>query len=136
MSMGYADTRPAAPRMPRLGLRARLRAVHEARMVSPRSRRRLAEDLERAVVRAEQRHAPFTMAIPVSRDAAGDARSALLDLGERLRAPRPVDPDGVRLARELLLDGAGPLYVTCWRGDLRLAARRALMALDGRGGSD
>ncbi len=136
--MGYVETGSAttAPRMPRLGLWARLRAVHEARMVSPRARRRLAEDLERAVVRAEQRTAPFTAAIPVAREAAGDARSALLDLGERLRAPRPVDPEGVRLARELLLDGAGPLYVTCWRGDLRLAARRALMALDGRGEPD
>ena len=34
------------------------------------------------------------------------------------RAPRPVDPDGVRLARELLVDGCGPLYAPAEPGDL------------------
>jgi hypothetical protein len=136
--MAYVETGPttAPPRMPRLGLIARLRAVHEARMVSPRSRRRLAEDLEHAVARAEQKYAPFTSAVPVVHEAAGDARGALLDLGERLRAPRPVDADGVRVARALLLDGAGPMYVAGRPGDLRVAARRALWALDGRGEPD
>ena len=65
--------------------------------------------------------------------AAGEARGALLDLAERLRAPRPVDPDGVRLARELLVDGCGPLYAPAEPGDLRAAALRALRALDGHG---
>jgi hypothetical protein len=135
--MHYAETRPVdAARVMRLGLRARLRAVREARMVSQRARQRLAESLERAVTRAEQGRVPLTSAIPVLREAAGDARSALLDLGERLRAPRPVDADGVRLARELLRDGGGPLYVAGRPGDLRLAAQRALRALDGRGGAD
>ena len=58
------------------------------------------------------------------------ARGVLLDLAERLRAPRPVDPDGVRLARELLVDGCGPLYAPAEPGHLRAAALRALRALD------
>jgi hypothetical protein len=135
--MAYAETRPIdAARVMHLGLRARLRAVREARMVSERARWRLAESLERAVARADDRRTRFTSAVPVSREAAGDARGALLDLGERLRAPRPIHADGVRLARELLLDGGGPLYVARRPGELRGAARRALRALDGHGGAD
>jgi hypothetical protein len=132
--MHYADTRPVdAAHVPRLGLRARLRAVRDARMTSPRARRRLAKGLESAVARAEQGHAPFSAAVPVARDAAGEARGVLLDLAERLRAPRPADPDGVLLARELLLDGAGPLYAPAGPGALRAAALRALRAMDGDG---
>jgi hypothetical protein len=123
----------AAPTM-RLGLRPRLCAARAARMASERSRQRLAGQLEHAIARAEQRYTPFSAAIPVCHvAAAGEARSALLDLAERLRAPRPVDPDGVRLARELLVDGAGPLYAPAEPGDLRAAALRALRALDAHG---
>ena len=131
--MAYAPTRDIdSSRVLRLGLRSRLRAVREARMASERSRRRLAKHLENAVARAEQGFAPFRAAIPVCHAAAaGEARRVLLDLAERLRAPRPVDPDGVRLARELLIDGCGPLYAPAEPGDLHAAALRALRALDG-----
>jgi hypothetical protein len=134
VTVGYADMRSAeASPMPRLGLRARLRAVHEARMTSERSRRRLAQDFENAVARAEQPSAPLSAAVPVCHEARGAARGALLDLAERLRAPRRVDPDGVRLARQLLHDGAGPLYVPAASGDLSAAVLQALRALDAHG---
>jgi hypothetical protein len=126
--MAYAST---APPPIRLGLRARLRAQREARMVSPRSRRRLAEGLERSVARAGRRRPAFSAVVPVCAQAKDDAREALLDLAERLRAPRPVDADGMRLARALLVDGSGPLYVPTAPGTLRRAAVRALEALDG-----
>jgi hypothetical protein len=122
-----------ASRVLRLGLRARLRAVHEARLTSERARRRLAADLENAVARAQERRTPFTAAVPVCREAATEASGALLDLAERLRAPRHADPDGVRMAHRLLVDGAGPLYVQEHPGALRAAALRALWAMDGRG---
>ena len=132
--MAHAETRSLeATRVPRLGLRARLRAVREARMVSERSRRRLAEDFENAVARAEQPSAPFSAVIPVCDEARGAARGALLDLAERLRAPRRVDPNGVRLARHLLHDGAGPLYAPAEPGELRAAVLQALRALDAHG---
>ena len=133
--MGYAQARDVdASRVLRLGLRARLRAAREARMASEHSRRRLAGQLENAIARAERRYTPFSAAIPVCHEAAaGDARGVLLDLAERLRAPRPVDPDGVRLARELLVDGCGPLYAPAEPGDLQAAALRALRALDAHG---
>jgi hypothetical protein len=132
--VAHAETRSVeATRVLRLGLRARLRAVREARMVSERSRRRLAEDFENAVARAEQPSAPFSSVIPVCDEARGAARGALLDLAERLRAPRRADPHGVRLARRLLHDGAGPLYVPAEPGELRAAVLQALEALDTHG---
>jgi len=131
--VAHAETRSLeATRVPRLGLRARLRAVREARMVSERSRRRLAEDFENAVARAEQPSAPFSSVIPVCDEARGAARGALLDLAERLRARR-ADPNGVQLARRLLHDGAGPLYVPAEPGELRAAVLQALEAMDAHG---
>jgi hypothetical protein len=102
-------------------------------MVSTHARARLAGHLEDAVVRADRPGAPFTATVPVCRQAVGLARGALLDLAERLRAPRPVSPDGVRLARRLLVDGAGPLYVPVRHTDLKAAALEALAALDDHG---
>jgi hypothetical protein len=80
--------------------------------------------------------APFyTAVVPVAREATGEARAALLDLAERLRAPRPVNPEGVLMARALLLDGAGPLFAPGEPGELRGAALRALWTLDRRDAS-
>jgi hypothetical protein len=132
--MGYAQPRTTdASNLLRLGLRARLRAAREARMVSAHARARLAGHLEDAITRADRPHGPFSAAVPVCRVAVHEARGALLDLAERLRGPRPVAPHGVRLAQELLVDGAGPLYVPADRGDLRAAALLALRALDVHG---
>jgi hypothetical protein len=126
--VGHPETRSFDHSL-RLGLPARIRAVREARMTSERSRRRLAEDLENAVARADQPSAPFRAVIPVC----PEARGALLDLAERLRAPRHADPNGVRLARRLLHDGAGPLYAPAEPGELRAAVLQALEALDAHG---
>jgi hypothetical protein len=133
--MAYAQTRDVdASNVLRLGLRARLRAAREVRMASAHARARLAQHLEQAVARADRPNAPLSASVPVCRPAVHQARGALLDLAERLRAPRPVDPDGVRLARQLLVDGAGPLYVPVCDADLRAAALLALRALDGQHG--
>jgi hypothetical protein len=132
--MAYAPTRTVeASSVLRLGLRARLRAAREARMVSAQGRARLAGHLEDAIARAERPHSPFSATVAVCRAAVREARGALLDLAERLRGPRPVAPAGVRLAQELLVDGAGPLYVPAHRGELRAAALQALGALDAHG---
>jgi hypothetical protein len=122
-----------ATRAMRLGLRARVLALLEARLVSERSRRRLAAFIDHSIERAEHPRRGFTAAIPVSDEAANDARDALLALARRLREPGYVDPDGVRTVSRLLVDGAGPLYVPEWPGELRRAATRAREALDGRG---
>jgi hypothetical protein len=132
--MAYAPARTLeTPRVPRLGLRARLRAVREARMVSMEGRARLAEHLEQVIGRADCPIGPFSARVAVYAPGVAHARGALLDLAERLRAPRRVNPDGVRLARRLLVDGAGPLYAPVRDTDLRAAALQALGALDGHG---
>ena len=131
MTMSYTHTQTAP--VLRLGLRARWRAAQEARLVSARTRRRLAEDLEDVVARANAPRWPLTAVVPVSTEAGRSGRDVLLDLAERLRGPRPVAPEGMRQVRHLLIDGAGPLYVTLEPGELRGAALRALWALDHRG---
>jgi hypothetical protein len=94
-----------------------------------RRRLRLAEGLERAVERAGRPRTGLTAAVPVSRDAVGEARPVLLDVAERLRQPRDVRPEGFLIVRELLCDGASPLYLG-GPGELRRAANDALRALD------
>jgi len=85
--MGYAQPHTAeASRVLRVGLRARLRAAREARMVSLRARARLARYLEEAITRADRPHGPFSAVVPVSPEAVHEARGALLDLAERLPA--------------------------------------------------
>jgi hypothetical protein len=133
--MGFAGTRhlrQTAP-VPRLGLRARWRAVQEKRMISPRARQRLAERIERAIERAGRSEGGLSAVVPVCRPAVQEARGTLLDLAERLRAPRAVNPDGVWATRTLLIDGGGPLYVPGEPGELKTAAMRALMTLDAHG---
>jgi hypothetical protein len=132
--MSYSEiTSVHLAREMRLGLLARARAVLEARLVSERSRRRLASSIDRCIDPARRPRRGFSAAVPVSNEAAYDAHDALLALAHRLREPGYIDPDGVRTVRTLLVDGAGPMYVTKWPGELRRAATRACEALDGRG---
>jgi hypothetical protein len=108
----------------------RLRALRTRPARATRLRLRYAEGLEGAVERAEGPRRTLTAAVPVSREAAGPARGALLDVAERLRQPRPVRPEGLTAVRRLLTDGAGPLYYGR-PGDLRVTAMLILAALDG-----
>jgi hypothetical protein len=122
-------SQPVDMAIPALWL-GRLRGVRAARAGSDRARRRYAAGLEGAVERGRDVRDCFTAAVPVSREASGAARDALLDLAERLRQPRPVRPEGVARVRRLLTDGGGPLYDGS-PGELRAAAMLALSALDG-----
>lgn len=111
-----------------LGFHTPQRVSRETRL-----RSRYAEGLELAVERAGLGAAPFTSAVPVSCEAGGAARAALLDLAERLRQPRAVTDYGLLQVRRLLTDGSGPLYVGV-PGQLQLQALAALVALEpGRG---
>jgi hypothetical protein len=101
-----------------------------SRVDAATERRRLAESLELAVERGGRPVSPFTAVVPITAQAAGAARAPLLDLAERLRQPRPVRPEGLRIVRWMLTDGAGPLYAPASPGHLRRIARRALEALE------
>ena len=60
--------------------------------------------------------------------AACSPRAILRELVRRLRTNGPVSAQGVAMVRVLLTDGAGPLHYG--DGDLRLAVRAAMLALD------
>ena len=108
----------------------RLWALRAGPARAARQQRRYAEGLESAVERSARPRPPLTAVVPVSREAAGDARGVLLDIAERLRQPRPVRPEGLTQVRRLLTDGAGPLYYG-HPGDLRGRSMLILLALDG-----
>ena len=127
--MAHATASPASRplyRLPRV-LALPFRVAPFAR--ASRRRLRTAEGLERAIERANRGRSGLTAAIPVNREAYGEARPQLLDIAERLRHPRPVRPEGLALARDLLCDGASPLYLGR-PGELRRAAAAVLRALD------
>jgi hypothetical protein len=120
---------PPARRIPTPAWTERLLSLRPRQAKGGRTRRRCAASLEHAVDRAGVPRPVFSAAVPVSPEAAGHARDALLDLAERLRGPRGVHPDGLALVRRLLCDGAGPLYYG-GPGELRHAAITALQALE------
>ena len=105
-------------------LRARLRARRP-----DRERRLLAASLNRLIAPE-----PAPRALPVrvrpvrARVEAAGPELALLE--RRLAGPDPVDARGLSLVRELLSDGAGPLFWDRSRESLGARAREALAALE------
>jgi hypothetical protein len=120
---------PPARRNQKPAWTERLPTLRSRQATITRARRRYAASLEHAVGRAGATRPVLSAAVPVSPEAAGQARGALLDLAERLRQPRSVHHDGLALVRRLLCDGAGPLYYGA-PGELRQAAITALQALE------
>ena len=112
--------------------------MHVIRMdliCSPRSRKRLADGLERVVAQAEApRPTPSarTAVAPIAREDVHGARTLMLDLARRLRSPEPVDPEGVLLLRRLLSDPASPLSSHNGNGSLFRALLEADAALTPR----
>jgi hypothetical protein len=86
------------------------RALRARQLGGVPARRRVARSL-RDVVKAAERPAPLSSAVPVSRRAVLQWREALLGLAERLERPEPVNPCGVARALVVLTNGGGPLYV-------------------------
>jgi hypothetical protein len=89
----------------------------------------LAIALEAILINAERPRPERDGAVPC-REEVEVARGEILRLVERLRDPRPVRPRGVALARMLLADEAGPLYVASPNDELWRQVRRAAAALD------
>jgi hypothetical protein len=85
------------------------RALRAGQLAGMPARRRVARSL-RDVVKAADRPALVSSAVPVSRRTVVPWREALLGLAERLERPEPVNPCGVARALVVLTDGGGPLY--------------------------
>jgi hypothetical protein len=76
-----------------------------------RRRRSIATGLEHAVTRAGESRLPSGPEVPVDRVAVTECADRLLALASVLRADRELPEEGVAAARDLLTDGAGPLYL-------------------------
>ena len=98
-------------------------------LCQPKLRRRLSEDIERAVEEASVPARLLTAAIPLNRRSVESCRPSLLALAHDLRSPGPVYARGVAQVRRLLIDGASPLYVSSDPYDLEEEVRRAKSAL-------
>jgi hypothetical protein len=119
-----AGARPAA---------GTLLALHVDRITNRRGRARVAYGLAR-VLRDALAGPGFSAAVQPDRNEVLAARTVLAVLDRRLRDPQPVTAQGVAMLRELLVDGAGPLYRRREPGTLGSRLRSAAAALEPRGG--
>ena len=110
-----------------------LLAVHGQRITSRHGRARVADGLARAV-RDALASPRASAAVPPDRRELLAARTVLAVLDRRLRAAEPITAQGVALLRELLIDGAGPLYRCSEPGALGSRLRAAAAILEPRGG--
>jgi hypothetical protein len=96
----------------------------------PNARERLATALDAILLNAERPRPEHDATFRICREEVEVARGEIVRLVERLRDPRPVRPRGVALARRVLTDRTGPLYVTSANDELWRRLRRAAAALD------
>jgi hypothetical protein len=104
-------------------------ACRSRRLVSGRSRRRLAHGLERAWSMPPG-HDVLTAAVAVDERAVEVARPALQQLASALRSRAEVEPRGVAITQILLTEPASALYRPAYREELYELARAALLALE------
>jgi hypothetical protein len=108
--------------------RAPLLRLRLAAWRQDRSRRAMADSLERAVEEAG-RSRGLSAAVPVRAEAL-TAREDLLALAARLRTTPVPPPRALMLSRRLALDGTSPLFNPEAAGTLRGAVNEALLAFD------
>ena len=121
------DRQLAAGRPPESG---RLLAARAQKLVSPRMRRKLANDWERVVDLARYSPPNHCPHVPVCRHEVAAAEPELSEMLSFLLAPRPTAVRGVAMVRVLLSNGAGPLFNRHSPIGLRAAVRQATASLD------
>lgn len=108
------------------------RSLRAEFLVRFRTRRDLAQSMQRVLAAATQRPAARRLPAPVSRARVTACATELNELISRLLAPGPVAARGVAQARLLLTDAGGPLYRVgphAGTTDLRTRVRDAAGAL-------
>jgi hypothetical protein len=103
-------------------------ALHATRLISPRTRARIADALEDAV-RSAPHPARISAKVPLRRQAVIAASADIESLAAALREEEGCRPDGVALAQLLITDGAGPLYGRGPDEELLAAVRESYRAL-------
>ncbi len=104
-------------------------ALHAGHLCRPQQRQLLVRSLKEIAVSCEGLVRPRSKA-PVCRRSVMRARTELAAVVDRLAAAGPVDVQGVARIRNLLADGAGPLYRESRPGLLRDELRAALRDMD------
>jgi hypothetical protein len=105
-------------------------SIRASRITAPRSRRRLADGLARALRSAQDTTPGVSAAVrPDVREVLA-ARAVLVALDRRLRAPEPVTAHGLAMLQTLLTDGTSPLYRPGEPGALGSRLRAAAAALE------
>ncbi|MBY0289916.1 MAG: hypothetical protein K2X52_22660 [Mycobacteriaceae bacterium] len=103
-------------------------AAHEARLTSTAEREAIARSLRATVADARGRGPLLTSRVPLHVPNIAAAEDVIDAITLRLHSPRPVSARGMARLRQILGDGAGPLY-RYGRGDLRGRLGAALAAL-------
>jgi hypothetical protein len=115
-----------APRRAPAGLRAAWLEV-----MQQRRRRLLAQGFEAVLRDVHEPSARWMSArVPVEREQVLDAEPDLERLIGRLRGGRPIGDDGLRMARELLVDRDSPLFEPAEPGTLRRRVRVVCEAVE------
>jgi hypothetical protein len=103
-------------------------AVHEARLTSAAERQAIARTLRLVLRDAQVGGLVLSSRVPVHIPNVKAAEQQIDAVTLRLHSPRPVSARGMARLRQILGDGAGPLY-RYGRGDLRGRLGAALAAL-------
>jgi hypothetical protein len=109
------------------------RSLRAQFLVRNRTRRELAQSMQRILAAATQRAAASRPPAAISRASVAACAPELDELISRLLAPGPVAARGVAQTRLLLTDAGGPLYRVgrhAGTADLRVRVRGAAGALD------
>jgi hypothetical protein len=118
------DDRLAAGQAPES---SRLLAVRAVQITSPRMRDRLARCWDELAARARHPQPPFDPRAPLAYSQVDAAADQIQQIGDVLRAPRPVSAQGVAIAASLLTTPESPAYRLGRGGDdLAAAIARAV----------
>lgn len=98
-------------------------------LVSPATRRTVADSWLNLLIHARERFSPFDPRVPLVRSRIIDTESQIYALSNALVAPLPT-ARGVAMASSLLCDGAGPLYNPGSSVDLAVALSEVVDQLD------
>jgi hypothetical protein len=109
-----------------------LLALRARKLISDRSRRRVARGLVRAYRNAQQATPCFTAAVRPNARELLPAQGLLAAIDRRLRSPAPIRAEGIAIIEVLLTDGASPLYQDVESGTLMRQLQAATAALEPR----
>jgi hypothetical protein len=105
-------------------------SIRAASLTKRHQRRSIAQGLSKVVDDAlDPNYQHLTASVPFDAPAVRASQSSLQALAAELHADRAVEPQGVAMAEELLIDYDGPLYTQGEPQALADAARAALAAL-------